>query len=96
MDEGDLTTEAILEAALAAFGSHGFRATSLSQIASAAKVSRPTLYARYPDKIHLFRAVLQRGNDLFVDSFLHDDLVDDGLDLMVLAIVQILFLPQVE
>ncbi|MDJ0850435.1 MAG: TetR/AcrR family transcriptional regulator [Myxococcota bacterium] len=61
MDEGDLTTEAILEAALAAFGAHGFKATSLSQIATAAKVSRPTLYARYPDKVHLFRAVLQRS-----------------------------------
>ena len=60
MADGDSTTEAILEAALATFGAKGFKATSLSQVAVAAKVSRPTLYARYPDKTQLFRAVIER------------------------------------
>ena len=59
MEDGDDITEAILDAALHAFGTRGFRATSLSHVALAAKVSRPTLYARYPDKRHLFRAVLR-------------------------------------
>ena len=63
MADRDSTTEAILEAALDAFGTNGFKATSLSQVAAAAKVSRPTLYARYPDKTRLFRAVVQRGYD---------------------------------
>jgi len=61
MAKGDSTTEAILEAALTTFGAKGFRATSLSQVAAVAKVSRPTLYARYPDKTKLFRAVIERG-----------------------------------
>jgi len=56
----DPTRDAILKAALEAFGRDGPRAASLSQIARAAQVSRPTLYARYPDKAHLFRAVLER------------------------------------
>ncbi len=59
-DSHDPTREAILQAALTAFGREGLKAASLSQIALAAKVSRPTLYARYPDKAHLYRAVLER------------------------------------
>ncbi len=55
------TTEEILAAALSAFGAKGFKATSLSEVAVAAGVSRPTLYARYPDKVRLFRAVVQRA-----------------------------------
>ncbi len=57
----DPTREAILAAAREAFGSRGVRATSLSEIARAADVSRPTLYARYPDKAHLFTAVMERA-----------------------------------
>ncbi len=59
----DPTTEAILAAALSAFGEKGFRATSLSHVAAAAGVSRPTLYARYPDKVALFRAVIRSTYD---------------------------------
>jgi AcrR family transcriptional regulator len=59
MDDSDRTTRALLRSALAEFGARGFAKTSLTQIASAAKVSRPTLYARYPDKVSLFRAVVQ-------------------------------------
>lgn len=57
----DATTEEILAAALSAFGAKGFKATSLSEVAAAAGVSRPTLYARYPDKVRLFRAVVERA-----------------------------------
>ena len=57
----DATTEEILAAALSAFGAKGFKATSLSEVAVAAGVSRPTLYTRYPDKVRLFRAVVQRA-----------------------------------
>lgn len=69
LDDGpDPTREAILEAALACFGTKGFRATSLSRVAAAAGVSRPTLYARYPDKVELFRAVVERAfRDALVD-----------------------------
>jgi AcrR family transcriptional regulator len=56
----DATGAAILDAALATFGSKGLEASSLSEIARAANVSRPTVYARYRDKTHLFRSVLER------------------------------------
>lgn len=60
MSDRDEIAEDILDAALQAFGTRGFRATSLSHVASVAKVSRPTLYARHPDKPNLFRAVVRR------------------------------------
>lgn len=60
MTERDSITEAILVAALTLFGERGFKATSLSQVALAAGVTRPTVYARYDDKMQLFHAVLQR------------------------------------
>ncbi len=63
MTEGDPTTEAILAAALTLFGERGFKSTSLSQVASAAGVTRPTVYARYADKTQLFQAVLQSEYD---------------------------------
>ncbi|MEM9467000.1 MAG: TetR/AcrR family transcriptional regulator [Actinomycetota bacterium] len=65
--EADPIREAILAAALESFGRHGPRATSLSQIATAAGVSRPTLYSRYADKDQLFRAVLERECDVALD-----------------------------
>lgn len=58
--EADGTTGEILEAALALFGRRGFKSTTLSEVAASTGVSRPTLYARYPDKPHLFRAVVGR------------------------------------
>jgi AcrR family transcriptional regulator len=61
----DPITERILAAALRIFGTVGFKATTLSEIALAADISRPTLYARYPDKVHLFRAVIEQA---YVDS----------------------------
>ena len=64
----DPTREAILAAARAAFGSQGVKATSLSQIARAAEVSRPTLYARYPNKARLFVAVLERACESALDG----------------------------
>ena len=63
MIEVDPTTEAILAAALTLFGEGGFKATSLSQVASTAGVTRPTVYARYADKTKLFQAVLQSEYD---------------------------------
>lgn len=49
--------ERILAAATAAFVAHGMQA-SIEAIAQVAGVSKPTLYARYPDRLALFEAVL--------------------------------------
>jgi len=66
--KSDSTDEEILSAALSCFGSVGFKATTLSRVAADAGVSRPTLYARHPDKTHLFRAVIQHVYDEAIDA----------------------------
>lgn len=50
---------AIKNAALEQFLAAGFEAASMDAIATAAQVSKGTLYARYPAKEPLFRAVLE-------------------------------------
>ena len=76
MSQRDATTEAILAAALTLFGERGFKSTSLSQVASAAGLTRPTLYARYADKTQLFRAVLEREYDQALNAA--DEAVERG------------------
>lgn len=49
----------ILAAAREAFQRHGFEAASMEAIAAAAKVSKSTLYARYPAKEALLQAVAE-------------------------------------
>jgi TetR/AcrR family transcriptional regulator, mexJK operon transcriptional repressor len=51
--------EAIRSAALGAFLSSGYEATSMDAITAAAKVSKGTLYSRYPSKEVLFRSLLE-------------------------------------
>ncbi|OLT20738.1 hypothetical protein BJF78_09240 [Pseudonocardia sp. CNS-139] len=57
------TRDRILDAALACFGRHGFRHTSVERIAEAAGVSRPTVYQHVGGKEGAFRAVGARMLD---------------------------------
>lgn len=50
---------AIVEAATAVFLRYGFARTTMGDIASAAGLSRPTLYLSFPDKSRIFRAVIE-------------------------------------
>jgi TetR/AcrR family transcriptional regulator, mexJK operon transcriptional repressor len=50
----------ILEVATREFLTHGYAATSIETIAASAGVAKRTLYARWPAKPALFRAVLER------------------------------------
>jgi TetR/AcrR family transcriptional repressor of mexJK operon len=52
--------ERILEVATQAFLAQGYAATSIETIAIRAGVAKRTLYARWPDKQALFRAVAER------------------------------------
>jgi AcrR family transcriptional regulator len=63
MTQQDLASQEILAAALSVFGSTGFKKATLSNVATLAGVSRPTLYARYRDKTELFRAVIEQAYD---------------------------------
>ncbi|MBR0828162.1 TetR/AcrR family transcriptional regulator [Bradyrhizobium manausense] len=50
----------LIEVATQLFLERGYEATSLDAVAEAARVSKPTVYARYGDKRGLFAAVLRR------------------------------------
>ena len=63
---------AILDAATRLFMERGFEATAMDLIAEAAGVAKVTIYARYPDKESLFRAVLRRKCEQFVAPTLFD------------------------
>jgi AcrR family transcriptional regulator len=52
--------EAVLEAAIAEFAQRGYHATRTADIAGAAGVSQPYIYALFPDKRTLFLACHER------------------------------------
>jgi AcrR family transcriptional regulator len=54
--------EAILDAAFRCFARHGYRRTSLADIAGEAELSRPALYYYFKNKDDVFRALSQRIN----------------------------------
>jgi AcrR family transcriptional regulator len=57
------TRTALLDAAADAFAQDGFTAASITQIASAARVTKGAVYHHFPDKHRLFAAVLDRYNE---------------------------------
>lgn len=70
---------AILDSARALFFDEGFDATAMERIASAAGVSKGTLYSRYPSKEALFSALVEVSVKRWADasSRLDDTLPDD-------------------
>lgn len=61
-------SDAILDAARAVFEQYGARRANVDDIASAAGISRSTLYRRYPNKETLLAAVLVQETDNFLDA----------------------------
>ena len=53
--------QSIVDAALAMFLIEGFDAVGMNQVAEKARVSKGTLYARYPSKEALFSSVIERS-----------------------------------
>jgi AcrR family transcriptional regulator len=60
MGPSDTKRAAVLGAADSLFLKHGLRGTSMEAIAAAAGIAKPTLYALYPQKQAVFRAVAER------------------------------------
>jgi len=58
----DLTTCAILDAAVAEFEQHGFSRVALDDVARRAGVSRTTIYRRFDGRDELVAAVIDREN----------------------------------
>ena len=58
----------VLEAALITFARHGYRKTSMEQVARAADISRPGLYLLFASKPDLFRAAVTHALETDVDA----------------------------
>src|SRR4051795_10175821 len=53
--------DAVLESALLTFARHGYRKTSMEEVARTARISRPGLYFLFASKPELFRAAVTRA-----------------------------------
>ena len=60
-------TEAILEAALEVFSTHGFRGATLDMVAEAAGISKPNLLYYFASKEEIHRTLLERLLDTWLD-----------------------------
>lgn len=60
VQQGEMTRQALLHAARELFGEHGYAATSLDEITSAAKVTKGALYHHFEGKQGLFAAVYEQ------------------------------------
>jgi len=70
----------VLDAALDLFLQHGYEGTSMDAIAGAAGVTKPVVYACFPSKDELFRALLTREEERILseiqEAFAETDLAD--------------------
>ncbi|HEY4018863.1 MAG TPA: helix-turn-helix domain-containing protein [Pseudonocardiaceae bacterium] len=60
--------ERVLTVALEVFGRHGFRKTSMEDVARAADLSRQGLYLHFPNKEALFQAAVRHELDIALDE----------------------------
>ena len=76
----------MLSAALEVFGRHGFRKTSMEDVARSAGISRQSLYVRFANKETLFRAAVRQELDTALDEVSrHLSEEGDGLDRRIVA-----------
>lgn len=72
----DLTSRHLIDVARSLFVAKGYAATKMDEVASAARVSKTTLYTRYPSKAELFAAVIAANADATGLNFDLADLAD--------------------
>jgi AcrR family transcriptional regulator len=58
----------VLDAALTLFLEHGYEGTSMAAVAEAAGVTKPVVYACFPGKDELFRALLRREEERILEE----------------------------
>ena len=66
--KGERTRQRILEMAIDCFGRRGYRATSVSEIARAAKLTQAASYAYFDNKEALFRAAVDADASDLIDE----------------------------
>jgi TetR/AcrR family transcriptional regulator len=88
---GPSTRERVLDAALASFGTRGYEATSLDQVAAELGVRKQTILYYFPTKADLLDAVVDRSADELANALEQAvDRAGDGFD-RVEAIVRSVF-----
>jgi AcrR family transcriptional regulator len=77
VQRGQVTRQALLDAARTLFGEQGYAATSIDEVAHAAKVTKGALYHHYKGKQELFAAVYEQVkrevSELAATAFLKPD-----------------------
>lgn len=72
---------AIVDTARKMFLADGFDAVGMKQVAEMARVSKGTLYARYPSKEALFKAVIEKSvDDWSAEAAQHDQFLTDDIE----------------
>ncbi|MFC6881718.1 MULTISPECIES: TetR/AcrR family transcriptional regulator [Actinomadura] len=64
----ELTRGAVLDAAAGLFAEQGFAATTIDDVAQAARVGKGTVYYHFTDKAHLFEAVFRDRQEQLVEN----------------------------
>lgn len=89
--KGELTRDAILDAAILRFGRDGFRATSVADIARDAGVSGTAAYAYFPNKEALFLAAIDEDAAGVIheglDSVVERGDVEDWREVLIFTLV---------
>lgn len=83
--EAEKLDQAVREAAVATFLECGYTGASMTAIASAAGISKKSLYARYPDKHSLFARVIPWALARYEDSGSIDVVDTDDLEADLIA-----------
>ncbi len=81
-------TSAILDAALAVFSQHGFRGSTLDQIAKAARLSKPNLLYYFPSKEAIHRELLSGQMEIWLAPLRRIDANGEPVDEIVDYVVR--------
>ena len=101
-DRSALKRRAILDAATRAFLSKGYDSTSMDDVASLAKVSKPSVYRFFSDKERLFAEIISSTTDQVhmhmrdtVETLRTSSDVEVDLDRLASRFIKVLMQPQV-
>jgi AcrR family transcriptional regulator len=84
LEYAEQTRAALITAAAAAFADQGFAATSITQIATAARVTKGAVYHHFADKQSLFEAVMNQHNEA-AQRHVHEAIAEHPADVWAAA-----------
>ncbi len=91
LSKGEVTRQAILDAAIARFGREGYRATSVADIARDAGVGGTVAYAYFPNKEALFLAAIDEDAAAVIheglDTVMDDPAIADWRQTLIFTLV---------